>query len=118
MNARSTPKSSQKLLKWLRSPWFLLLALGCGIALGLTAPTVAKASAFVGSVYLLMLKMCVLPILISGIITSVGRLMARTDASQYVWRIVGTFVACFASIGILGAGISLLVGGRSQSRFR
>ncbi|MEM8714499.1 MAG: cation:dicarboxylase symporter family transporter [Cyanobacteria bacterium P01_G01_bin.4] len=110
MNAPAPLNRPHWLLKWLRSPWLLLIALACGIALGLTAPAIAKALAFVGSLYLLMLKMCVLPILISGIITSVGRLMARTDAKQYVWRIVTAFTACFISIGILGGGISLLVG--------
>lgn len=115
MNAPAPLNRPHWLLKWLRSPWLLLIALACGIALGLTAPAIAKALAFVGSLYLLMLKMCVLPILISGIITSVGRLMARTDAKQYVWRIVTAFTVCFISIGILGGGISLLVGaGRNQ----
>ena len=110
MNERTLSSQQSKLFQSLRSPWFLLLALATGVTLGINAPTVAKNIAFIGSIYLLMLKMCVLPILITGIITSVGRLMARTDATQYIKRIVFTFFACFVSLGIIGSALSVLAG--------
>lgn len=92
-------KSIRKLalLTWLRSPWALALSVALGIYLGTRHPSIAAAIDPIGTVYLGLLKMCVLPILLTSITSSVGRLMMSRDAKQSIQRILLVF-----PVGLLG----------------
>jgi Na+/H+-dicarboxylate symporter len=101
--------------EWLRSPWAIIASALLGIYIGSFHPAIATAIAPIGELYLGLLKMCVFPILLSAITTSIGRLMASHDAGQYIRRIlivfpVGLFLASIVSMiaaMLLGPGRNL-----------
>lgn len=93
-----------------RSPWMLMTALTLGIIVGIQAPDAALKVAPLGKLYLSLLKMCVLPILISGIVLSVARLMSQTDAASYVKRILTIFPIALGIVSVSGLISALVLG--------
>ncbi|WP_225913971.1 dicarboxylate/amino acid:cation symporter [Leptolyngbya ohadii] len=94
MNSCSTSFTSfliRFLISCLRSPWTIGFSAAIGVYLGTAQPQVAAWIAPIGKVYLGLLKMCVLPILLSAITVSVGRLMTAPNARQSIRRIVVVF---------------------------
>ncbi|MBW4467416.1 MAG: dicarboxylate/amino acid:cation symporter [Pegethrix bostrychoides GSE-TBD4-15B] len=92
-------------LTWLRSPWCLVASVALGIYLGTQHPIVATTMAPIGTLYLGLLKMCVLPILLTSITSSVGRLMMSHDAKQSIQRILIVF-----PVGLLGvSGLAVII---------
>ncbi|RZM82403.1 dicarboxylate/amino acid:cation symporter [Leptolyngbya iicbica] len=103
-------------LEWLRSPWCILVSVVLGVYLGTSLPAVAEAIAPIGNLYLGLLKMCVLPILLSAISNSIGRLMQSHDAKQYVQRILIVFPVAMFGMSALAAIVAILTGpGRNLS---
>lgn len=76
---------------WLRSPWAILVSVILAIYMGTAHKEVAVLLAPLGDFYLGLLKMCVLPILLAAITTSIGRLMRSSNAAQYIKRILVVF---------------------------
>ncbi|MEM9220582.1 MAG: cation:dicarboxylase symporter family transporter [Cyanobacteria bacterium P01_F01_bin.150] len=99
-----TKRLSISIINLLRSPWAILVSVLLAIYIGTTHRELAIAIAPLGNFYLGLLKMCVLPILLSAITTSIGRLMQSSNASHYVKRILVVFplsliaVSSFATI--------------------
>jgi proton glutamate symport protein len=92
---------NQLSFEWLRSPWAILISSLLGIFIGTSLPQLAQWIAPFGNLYLGLLKMCVLPILLSTISHSLGRLMQSHDARRYVRRILLVFpTILFAASGI------------------
>lgn len=97
-------------LQWLRSPWAIFISVALGVYIGTTQPVLAERLAPVGSLYLGLLKMCVLPILLSAIANSVGRLMQSHNARQYVQRILIVFPSSLLAVSTVAVAIAALVG--------
>ncbi|MBD2106465.1 cation:dicarboxylase symporter family transporter [Nodosilinea sp. FACHB-13] len=97
-------------VEWLRSPWAILISGGLGVLIGTTQPQVALWIAPFGTLYLGLLKMCVLPILLAAITNSLGRLMQSHDARQYVQRIVVVFPLSLLGVSAIAAAIAALAG--------
>ncbi len=98
--------SGQNVADFLRNPWIILVSIIIGVLIGIFEPNIAIACAPIGSVYLTLLKMCVLPILISAITLSVGRLIKTDDAGRYIIRILIVF-----SLGLLTvSAIAVMIG--------
>ncbi|MEM8810133.1 MAG: cation:dicarboxylase symporter family transporter, partial [Cyanobacteria bacterium P01_G01_bin.38] len=76
---------------WLSSPWAILISVVLAIYVGTAHKDFATSLAPLGNLYLGFLKMCVLPILLAAITTSIGRLMRSSHAAQYVKRILVVF---------------------------
>ncbi|EKU98722.1 Na+/H+ dicarboxylate symporter [Leptolyngbya sp. PCC 7375] len=92
-------------LKWLRSPWAILISVALAIYVGTTHQEFAILLAPLGNFYLGLLKMCVLPILLAAITTSIGRLMQSSNAAQYIKRILVIF-----PLGLLSAsGLTVIL---------
>ena len=97
----------------LQNSWLSIAALTLGIAIGIQRPEWGQNLAPVGRLYLSLLKMCVLPILISGIILSIARLISQSKSRIYAWKIVKTFLLILSTISIGGAlAASILEPGR------
>lgn len=106
----------QARLEWLRSPWAILVGSALGIFIGTTQPQIALWIAPFGTLYLGLLKMCVLPILLSAISNSVGRLMQSHDARHYVQRIMVVFPLSLLAVSTIAVIIAALAGpGRNLS---
>lgn len=85
------PFSASFLISWLRSPWTIAVSVALGVYLGTCQPGMSAWIAPVGVLYLGLLKMCVLPILISAVTVSTGRLMTANNATQSIRRIIVVF---------------------------
>lgn len=91
--------------KWLKSPWAILVSVILSVYVGTQHKELAVLLAPIGSLYLGFLKMCVLPILLAAITTSIGRLMRSNNAAQYVKRILMIF-----PLGLLvSSGLTVLI---------
>lgn len=94
----------------LRNPWTIIVSVVIGVMIGLGNKDLALAIAPLGDLYLVLLKMCVLPILLSAIAMSIGRLMTSHDAQRYVKRILMVFPAGLVLVSILGTAIAAIAG--------
>lgn len=113
LNKRALPQFSAE---WLRSPWSILVSVILGVYIGTSLPMLAEAIAPIGTLYLGLLKMCVLPILLSAISNSLGRLMQSHGASQYIQRILVVFPVAMLAMSALAAAVAAITGpGRNLS---
>jgi proton glutamate symport protein len=94
----------------LQSPWTILASVVVGVAIGLWFKPFAHAIAPLGEIYLVLLKMCVLPILLSAIAMSIGRLMTSHNAKRYVKRIAIVFPIGLFLASLLGTLIAAIAG--------
>jgi Na+/H+-dicarboxylate symporter len=94
----------------LLSPWTVLASIGIGAALGLRAPEIAGALAPYGDIYLALLKMCVLPIMMAALISSLGRLIAGGQASRYLRRVAVVFGLGLLAAALLGVLLAVVSG--------
>ncbi|MDD2716827.1 MAG: cation:dicarboxylase symporter family transporter [Candidatus Wallbacteria bacterium] len=67
-------------LRWLLSPWTVLSAMILGAFFGYYFKESTGKIAFIGGLYLTLLKMCALPIMITAIMSSLGQLFKSSDA--------------------------------------
>jgi len=104
------PFSASFLISWLRSPWTIAASGVLGAYFGTCQPGISAWIAPLGVVYLGLLKMCVLPILISAVTVSTGRLMTANNATQSIRRIIVVF-----PIGLLlVSGIAVTIAAFAQ----
>lgn len=90
-------------------PVTIVASMGLGIATGIYAPEFAKSLKFVGDIYVDLLKMVILPFLISAVIVSINRLASNPSASRYVAQIVTYLFAGMALAGAVGLAYMALV---------
>lgn len=104
-NRRSLSRPKRFSFQWLKSPWAILISVILAVYVGTAHKELAVLLAPIGSLYLGFLKMCVLPILLAAITTSIGRLMRSNNAGQYVKRILLIF-----PLGLLiSSGITVII---------
>jgi Na+/H+-dicarboxylate symporter len=61
---------------------------------------------FIGTIYVKLLQMCVIPLLITAVVTSLSRLFADGSATRHIWRIIG-----FIIVGlVIAGGTGLILG--------
>jgi Na+/H+-dicarboxylate symporter len=94
----------------LLSPWTVLASIALGAAVGLTRPDLAGALAPYGDIYLALLKMCVLPIMMAALVSSLGRLLASGRVSRYLARVVAAFGVGLLAAALLGVVLAGLLG--------
>jgi len=89
------------------SPWVILASIITGISTGLFLPGTAGYLSPVGEIYLKLLQMCVLPVMITAVVTSLGNVLQKGDAAIYLKRLVIVFaigVALASTLGVV-AGV-------------
>ena len=107
LNSKSFPQIS---IKWLRSPWAIVVSVVLGAYIGRFHPEVARQLQPLGSLYLGLLKMCVLPILLSAISNSIGRLMRSHGAQRYVRRILLIFPLALLIVSGIATSMAAVAG--------
>ncbi len=100
----------QNKLSFLLSPWSVMLGMLAGVIIGLYYSQLVVYLEPVGEVYLTVLMMCVIPILASAIITSIGKLVRSEGAGKYIKKIISVFIVFLVGVSI----ISVLTGVISQ----
>jgi proton glutamate symport protein len=107
--------SAHKLSPWqdflalLRSPWLILGSVLASLVFGLTSPEWALSLQPVGDVYLSMLKIVVLPFLLSAIISSIAKLIKSDAARQYMGRIALFYTLGLVLTACLGLALALIL---------
>jgi len=105
MTSASTQPLSQRVYRLALNPWMILFCLVAGSAFGLALPAAGKSLAFVGSIYVDLLKMIVLPFMVSAVIFSLQRLFKEGGASKVLSRVAWVFISfslVAAIVGVLG----------------
>ena len=70
----------KSIIQLLLSPWAILAGIAAGVLIGLYQPSLAAKLAPTGEMYLSLLQMCVLPIMMTAIISSIAPLFAEHEA--------------------------------------
>lgn len=83
-------------------PVTIIGSIALGVALGMNAPETAKALKFLGDVYVDMLKMVILPFLLTAVIISINRLAHDPSVSGYVHKIFTAMLSGMAMAGAVG----------------
>lgn len=106
---KEPPKRKQAIItSILKHPLTAIVAIGVGAFIGFTNGEVSKQLDIYGEIYLILLKMTVLPILTAAIITSIGRFISSPSMNRLFGRIMLTlFLACFL-FAALGVGVGLI----------
>ncbi len=85
------------------SPITIIAAIVAGALVGAQAPEFAVQLKFIGEFYIDLLKMVILPFLVSAVIVSINRLARDPSASGYLGRIVFSLLAGMALAAAAGA---------------
>ncbi|QJE03418.1 dicarboxylate/amino acid:cation symporter [Massilia forsythiae] len=94
--------------RWALSPWTVLACVLAGGVFGWAAPAPARALGPVGVVYVDLLKMIVLPFMISAVIFSLQNLYREGGASRIFKRMALVFAAFSVAVALLATCTSLL----------
>ena len=87
----------------LRSPFTTIALIGAGILCGMYAPDVAHALSPIANAYLNLLKMVVLPFLISAVIFSITSMVQDPQSVRYLPRIaLAVLVVSVLGVALIG----------------
>ncbi|MGZ5580804.1 MAG: dicarboxylate/amino acid:cation symporter [Methylobacter sp.] len=100
--------SKKNILIMLRSGWLILLAASIGLYIGLFKREYVAYVAPIGEIYLNILKMCILPILVTAISVSIARLMLSKKDDTHIGRMLIIFVMSVVISGFLGVLIGVI----------
>ncbi|MDF2810883.1 MAG: sodium:dicarboxylate symporter [Microvirga sp.] len=99
-----------RLGRLLTSSWVIFASLLLGLYLGIFHKDLSQAIGPFGLVYLALLKMCLLPFLISAITVSLSRLLRTHAARSSLKRILIVFITGVLLCGLLGVALGALIG--------
>ncbi len=94
--------------KFFLSPYALVLSAVIGVTLGLTLPHVARALQPIGKGYLDLLRLCVLPIVLTAIIISACKITKLPNAGGFVSKMIFIFVVAQVATALLSLVIGLV----------
>lgn len=90
------------------NPWVILASLVAGLTLGTQAPHLSSNLAPVGDVYLDLMKMIVLPFMMSAVILSVYRLIQEGAGNRIFSKIILVFTLFSLAAAIIGIGTMMV----------
>ncbi len=96
----------RKLQAFALNPWVVLASLVFGALLGASMPGFAIHLGVVGDLYVDLMKMIVMPFMVSAIVFSIQRLFQEGGASRILVRVAVVFLG-FAFVAALLAGVAL-----------
>ena len=100
----------ERLRRWAASPWVLLASVAAGAGAGLWAPQAARVAAPVGEVYLDLLTMCVLPVMMTALVSAVARALGSGAGLHYLRRLSVVFALVLLAGAAVGIAAGTLVG--------
>lgn len=99
-------KKPSIILVILKNPITSIVAMGIGVFLGFTNKDFSLALAPYGEAYQLLLKMTVLPVLLSAIITSLGRFISIHSMR----KLIGKIVILLVLVSVIYSAVGIIVG--------
>ena len=94
--------NGQRIQQFILKPWVIIACLLLGFALGLTQPAIGLELGMVGDIYVDLLKMIVLPFMVSAIVFSLQRLFQEGGASRIAGRVVLAFAGFSVAAAVIG----------------
>jgi Na+/H+-dicarboxylate symporter len=91
------------------NPWIVLACVALGAAIGATVPSVGRGLAVVGTAYVDLLTMVVLPFMMSAVVLSLQNLTRERGAARVIWRVVLVFAALMLAAALLAAAATMLL---------
>ena len=98
----------EQIKKFLLSPWLVFSGLIFGVLIGIYNKDLALKIVPFGDAYLSLLQMCVLPILITAVVSSFGRLLNSGEAGRYLLRLGVVFIVGLVIAGIIGVSAGIV----------
>ncbi|MCP3927352.1 MAG: dicarboxylate/amino acid:cation symporter [Desulfobacterales bacterium] len=92
--------------EWLLSPWAIFISMAIGILIGAYQKDLAGTIAPFGKIYLSLLQMCILPVLLCAVASSLGKLVKSNEAKGSIKKMVIIF-----SIGLFAASVLGILAG-------
>lgn len=94
--------------RFLLNPWTILISVAIGSFIGTSYKEIAQVIAPFGNMYLTFLQMCVIPILVSALSSSIGKLIRAQGMSDTLAKMVFIFVTCLVLTSAIGMFVSLV----------
>ncbi len=96
------------IVKFIKHPLTSIIAMGIGIFIGLYYKGLGLSLSIYGDAYQILLKMTVLPILISAIVTSLGRFVSNSRMQKLLGKIILVLISVSILYAIIGIAIGLV----------
>ena len=93
----------------LSNPYFLLASLGLGIYIGLTSKTITEFLAPIADLYIELLKMVLIPFMISAIVVSLSRLFGSETMRRHLGSVLAVFTIGIAAVALLGLATAIVL---------
>src|SRR5208337_4606332 len=87
----------------MKNPWIILLSIVAGVAFGLWAKPAALLLAPLGDMYLIFIQMCIMPILVTAVVSSLAMIIKNEGTQKYLRRMLLVFVAALVLLSLAGA---------------
>ncbi len=108
MTENTSLKTQTLKLNFLLSPWAVLCSAVAGAYIGIFYKSIVPYVAPYGQMYLSVLKMCILPVLVAAIASSMGRLRRSEVGGQYLRRMIVIFIVTMLVTSIVGVFIGVI----------
>ncbi len=98
-------------MKVLKNPWVILASIILGIIYGILASeALVNIIAPIGEIYVALLQMCIVPIVLTAILSSVAELIRSPSVTQKViWRFATWLIVILLLVSTLGVSLGVLV---------
>jgi proton glutamate symport protein len=94
--------------KFLLSPWAVIISMLAGVIIGIYNKELTQYLAPIGEIYISILKMSVLPIMISAVVVSISKLLRSREASRYLYKIIIFSVLFFIGVAVVGLSVGTI----------
>ena len=98
------------LKSFLISPWTILGSIIVGILCGVYVPAFSIGLDSIGSIYISLLKVVVLPFLLATILVGIIGLLQKEGSQQLIRKIIIGFVGSMFLAAVIGVGTVLVTG--------
>ncbi len=103
------PSRRERLQRWSTHPWTVLCCVLAGGLLAWSAPAFAKSLSFVGLIYVDLLKMIVMPFMVSAVIFTLQKLLRDGGVGQVLGRLTLVFVALSVTAALIATLATLIM---------
>ena len=95
-------------LNWLLSPWTIGAGMISGVLIGWQYREIAFHLAPLGEAYLSLLQMCIIPIMITAVLSSLGHLLISGEAAAYMGRLLVVFIFGLLIATVVGLTVGVI----------
>lgn len=93
---------------FLLSPWLVLFGMSLGIIIGIYFKDVALLLKPLGEIYISILKMCILPIMVSAVLVSLSKLLRSEGTNTCLKKITYTFLLSMFTVSLLSTAVGIV----------